>query len=55
MPKNRKINYIYNGDNLGIATPLNKAAELARKEKIDWLLTMDQDTNFNSGVIKEIK
>lgn len=55
LPKNKKINYIYNGDNLGMATPLNKAAKLARKEKIDWLLTMDQDTNFNFGVIKEIK
>lgn len=55
LPKNKKINYIFNNANLGIAEPLNRAADLARKENINWLLTMDQDTRFNKGVIKEIK
>ena len=55
LPNNKKIVYIFNNANLGIAEPLNKAAELAEKEGINWLLTMDQDTKFNEGVIKEIK
>ena len=55
LPKNKKIKYIFNNANLGIAEPLNKAADLARKENINWLLTMDQDTTFNKGVIEEIK
>lgn len=55
LPKNKKIEYIFNGENLGIATPLNKAAEKARKEKYSWLLTMDQDTKFPKGIIKKIK
>ena len=55
LPKNKKIKYIFNNENLGIAAPLNKAAELARKENIDWLLTMDQDTHFSDGVLKKMK
>lgn len=55
LPNNKKIVYIFNNDNLGIAEPLNRAAKLAKKEGINWLLTMDQDTRFNKGVIKEIK
>ena len=55
LPKNDKIIYIFNNDNLGIPEPLNKAAELARKSNYKWLLTMDQDTSFEKGVIKTIK
>lgn len=55
LPNNKKIVYIFNNDNLGIAEPLNKAAELARKNNYKWLLTMDQDTKFQPNVIKEIK
>lgn len=54
IPKNEKIKYIFNNDNLGIATPLNKAADLARKKGYSYLLTMDQDTHFKNGVVKEI-
>lgn len=55
LPKNKKIKYIFNNENLGIATPLNRAAELARKDGYSYLLTMDQDTHFKEGVVKEIK
>lgn len=55
IPKNGKINYIFNNENQGIAAPLNKAAKLARKEKISWLLTMDQDTTFKKNVLKKLK
>ncbi len=55
LPKNKKIKYIFNNENLGIATPLNRAAELARKDGYSYLLTMDQDTHFKDGVVKEIK
>lgn len=55
LPKNNKIKYIFNDENLGIAAPLNKAAKMALKEGYQFLLTMDQDTKFNSGVMKEIK
>lgn len=55
LPKSKKIEYIYNNANLGIAEPLNKAAILAREKNFHWLLTMDQDTKFKEGVIKEIK
>ena len=55
LPKNKKIVYIFNNDNLGIGTPLNKAADLARESNYEWLLTMDQDTKFQPNVIKEIR
>ena len=55
LPKNKKIKYIFNNENLGIAEPLNKAASLARKAGYKWLLTMDQDTSFNKGVIDTLK
>lgn len=55
LPNNKKIKYIFNHNNLGIAEPLNKAAELARSEKYHWLLTMDQDTHFKKNVVKTIK
>lgn len=55
IPKNKKIKYIFNNDNLGIAAPLNKACELARKEGYTWILTMDQDTKFQNGVINGMK
>lgn len=55
LPKNKKIVYIFNKENQGIAKPLNKAAELAREEGYNWLLTMDQDTHFQKGTILKLK
>lgn len=55
LPKNKKIKYIFNNDNLGISIPLNNACDIARKEGYSWILTMDQDTKFNKGVINKMK
>lgn len=46
LPKSEKISYIPNYDNLGIAAALNIGIKKAIKEGYDWILTMDQDTNF---------
>ena len=51
----KKIKYIFNGDNLGIAKPLNEIANLSLEEGYDFLLTMDQDTSFNKNVMNEMK
>lgn len=53
-PNNKKIDYIFNGDNLGIATALNIAANKAINDGFDWLLTMDQDTTFQNDDIEKI-
>lgn len=55
LPRSKKIRYIFNGDNLGIARPLNMAADMARKAKYKWLLTLDQDTIIKSSVVKSMK
>jgi rhamnosyltransferase len=55
IPHNDKIKYIYNGKNIGVAASLNRGAREAIKENYSWLLTMDQDTKFNDGVITKIK
>lgn len=55
IPKSAKIEYFFNHSNLGIAEPLNRAAELARKKGFKWLLTMDQDTHFQRGVLSTLK
>ena len=38
--------YFNNNGNQGIANALNKAAEFAKNDHYDWLLTMDQDSQF---------
>ena len=55
IPDNKKIEYIFKNENLGVATAMNIAAEKALKEGYDWLLTMDQDTTFNPGVMDKMK
>ena len=55
IPNNKKIEYIFKNKNLGVATAMNIAAEKALKEGYDWLLTMDQDTTFNPGVMDKMK
>lgn len=53
-----KIDYIYNGGNLGISISLNKVLNLA-KNNYKYLLTMDQDSYFKKiyieKYIKQIK
>ena len=55
LPKSKKIEYIFNHQNLGIAAPLNLAAQKAREAGYTWLLTMDQDTFFPSGILATMK
>ena len=45
--ENKKIEYIPNYSNLGIAKALNIGAEKAINEKFNYLLTMDQDSDFS--------
>jgi|WetSurMetagenome_2_1015567.scaffolds.fasta_scaffold38630_3 rhamnosyltransferase len=42
--ENNRINYIFNGENLGIAAALNKGAEIGIDNGADYLLLLDQDT-----------
>lgn len=53
--QNPKIKYIRNNENLGIARALNQGAELAIEEGYNWLLTMDQDSRAEMGMIKKMK
>ena len=54
IPKSKKIVYLPNNKNLGIAAALNIGAKKAIKEKYDWLLTMDQDSKFENNAVKII-
>ena len=51
---NKKIEYIANRENKGIAYALNIGAKRALKENFDFLLTMDQDSSFPKGSVKKI-
>lgn len=51
--KNKKITYISNGKNKGIAYALNKGISLACKDKFSYALTMDQDSYFDKEGLKE--
>jgi rhamnosyltransferase len=42
----RAVEYVANNQNLGIATALNIACDLALKDGFKWILTMDQDSCF---------
>ena len=55
IPKNKKIKYIFNNENIGVASALNMGAKMALKENYKWLLTLDQDTTFKKGVLKKLK
>ena len=44
------ISYTAFGNNLGIAKALNEGCNLARLGNYDWVLTMDQDSFFETGV-----
>jgi len=41
-----QIEYIFNNENLGIATALNIGCEAALKDGYNWVLTMDQDSKI---------
>ena len=55
IPKNSKIDYRFKNENVGVATALNIGAESALNDGFDYLLTMDQDTSFNSDTLKVLK
>ena len=55
VKNSKKIKYIFNGDNLGIAKALNIGANLAIEDGFEWLITMDQDTSFQNDDINKIK
>ena len=54
IKKNKKIMYIPNKENLGIATALNIACKQAIKDKFNWILTMDQDSKITKKVLIEL-
>lgn len=49
-----KVIYLPNFQNLGVATALNIGAKKAIERGYEWLLTMDQDSNFNKNSIAKI-
>lgn len=52
--KDKKMEYISNNGNKGIANALNVGAKEAIKQKADWLLTMDQDSSFKEGAFEKM-
>ena len=54
LPKNKKIEYIFKNENIGVATALNVAADMALKDGYKWLLTMDQDSNFEENNLSQM-
>lgn len=55
VPVSKKIEYIFNHENLGIALPLNMAAKKAIDEGYEFLLTMDQDSSFQDHDLEKLK
>ncbi len=53
--QNIKLTYIHNPQNPGIATAYNKALRIAIEQSKDWLLLMDQDTEFNQEFITALQ
>ena len=51
----KRIKYIANKQNLGIAKALNIGAREAIKDKFKWLLTMDQDSSFEKNDVDQMK
>ena len=51
---NKKIKYISNGKNLGIAKALNIGAKEAINDGFEWLLTMDQDSYFKKNDVEKM-
>lgn len=49
-----KVNYIRNGQNLGIAEALNIGAKHALERGYEWLLTMDQDSRATAGMVNTL-
>ncbi len=52
--KNPKIECIWNGENLGIATALNRGVAQAKAEGADWVLTLDHDSVPEKDMVKKM-
>ena len=51
---NKKIEVIFNEENLGIATALNIGVKEALKQGYNWILTMDQDSKASSNMVEKM-
>ena len=50
-----KIRYIHHGANSGLGEPVNRIADLARESGMDWLLTFDQDSVADEGMVEAMR
>jgi rhamnosyltransferase len=55
ITENSHVVYFYNDGNQGIANALNCGIRFAQKDKIEWLLLMDQDSSMPIGFIETMK
>ena len=55
LETNYKIEYTSNGENLGIARALNLGCQSAINQGYDWILTMDQDSEFEKMMVEKYK
>lgn len=55
LPWAEKITYIFDGTNQGLGTPINRVAEMAKSDGMDWLLTFDQDSVAASGMVQRMR
>ena len=51
---NKKIEVIFNEENLGIATALNIGVKEALNQGYNWILTMDQDSKASSNMVEKM-
>ena len=54
LPNTKKIKYVCNNENLGIAKALNIGCENAIEEGFEWILTMDQDSEFEKDNLEKL-
>ena len=50
----KNVTLIQNHENFGIARALNQAGQFAVANKFEWLMTMDQDSNFLPGSLERM-
>jgi len=53
--KSKKIEYIFQNENMGIAKALNLACEKAIDDNYKYILTMDQDSSFHNNDLEQMK
>lgn len=53
--QNKKIKYIANGKNTGMAHALNQGVDFAREDGFQYILTMDQDSYFEESDFSKYK